>query len=155
MPTGTAHNSLVAVIQTHNKVMATAVLGRLNDFFVRCALVAHTNIFHDGGVEQVIVLRDIGNVPIVVLLGHLANIHAAERNTAAVHIPQSRNEFCNGGFPAARRTNEGVDRAFPNGHVDAMKHLFLVVAEGHVMQRNIVIFRLRCGNLRAGLLLLL
>ena len=51
MPAGTAHNGLVTVLQTHNKVMATAVLGRLNDFFVRCALVAHTDVFHNRGVK--------------------------------------------------------------------------------------------------------
>ncbi len=63
--------------------------------------------------------------------------------------------FCNGGFPAAGRTNEGVDRAFPNGHVNAMKHLFFVVAEAHSIQHDVVIVRHSSGYLRTFLFLLL
>ena len=81
-------------------------LSRGKHFFVGRTLFAEADIFHNGVVEQRYVLKNY-RIQAHQLFGvDIVNFHSADRNRAFLIIPKPCGKARNGGFSAARRSDE-------------------------------------------------
>ena len=61
MPTGESDARVVAVVESHDELMATACLRSGNHLIIRGIWPADSDIVHNRVVEEIIVLSNIGN----------------------------------------------------------------------------------------------
>ena len=146
MTARTADNGIKAVFQLHDEIITAAFLRDLDDLFIRGIWLAVADVFHDCFIEQVIVLRNIGDIAVVFLQRKLMDIRAADFNTAGGCIPEGRDQLGNGGLAAAGVTDDCIDAASLQFHADTVQNFLFVIAEMHVLKRDGIICR-NCGTL--------
>ncbi len=128
-----------ALVKLHDEVVAAAFLRHDHDLLIRGSRVAMADVLHDGFVEQIVVLRHIGHFSVKILREKMTNVHTADLNGTAADIPEGGNQLGNGGFAAAGRPYNGVDRACLHGHGHPVKHLLFMIGEAHILQGDAVI----------------
>ena len=104
----------------------------------------NADILAHGVVEEEIVLRHIGDEPVIMRRGNAADVRAAHGDAAILHIPECGDELGDGGFPAAGGADKGVDRTLTEREVYLVQHLRIIIAEADAVQRHsAALYRLR------------
>ena len=124
-----------------NSWQAAAFLRGVNDLRIGRTLSAHADIVHDRKVKEVVVLGYIGDALRALRQRKCTDVHAAQLDRAVLHVPQGGDKPGNGGFPAAGRPDQCVDRARFNVQADAVEHFFVVIGEADVFQFDGVVRR--------------
>ncbi len=96
-----AHHGIKTVGEPVDDLPALRGFGGAQDLFPRGVRPGGTDIFQQGVLEELRVLKDKGNLLYQGLLADLPNINAANQNTALSCIIKAGNELRCGGFAAA------------------------------------------------------
>ena len=96
MAAGAAAIGLISVFQSQDKRMAAAGFRCFHYFLVGSFRITETDILHNAHIEQIVVLRDIGDHLLVIVQRNLPDIHAAKRDAAAAHVPEGRDQLGDG-----------------------------------------------------------
>ena len=138
MGASAAHPGVIAMLQLADKTVASGGFGDLFHFLISGIYPAHTDIFPDGIVKEVIVLRNKGHLVIELFQRDTAFLHAAQGNAALGHIPETGDELGNGGLARTGGTNQSGEAAGRNGEGDVVEDLlFLGISKGDMIQGNI------------------
>ena len=96
-----AHHGIKTVGEPVDDLPALRSFGGAQDLFPRSVRPGGTDIFQQGVLEELRVLKDKGDLLYQGLLADLPNINAANQNTALSCIIKAGNELRCGGFAAA------------------------------------------------------
>lgn len=141
MTAGGTADRLIAVLQPHYELVAAAFLRGVNDLRIGHTLSAHADIVHDRKVKGVVVLRHVGDALRTLRQRKCADIHAAQFDRAVFHIPQGGDKPGDGGFSAAGRPDQCVDRPRGNVQIDSVQYLLVVIGKADILQLDGVIGR--------------
>ena len=76
------------MFELHDEVVTAAGFCRIYNVIIACIRAAHTDIVHYGLVKEVVILRNIGDIAVILGKGYLSDINSAEGDTAAVNVPE-------------------------------------------------------------------
>ena len=148
MTAGTADLCVISLFQTHDKVMTAGSFCGPNHFLIRCPRFSEADVLLYRQIKKVVILGYVGNLSHVVIQRQLADIHAAVSNNAFVHIPQRINEPCNGTLAGTGRTDDRMNLALPDLHVNTVENLLILVGKLHTMKADVRALRFLCEHCR-------
>ena len=99
---------------------------------------ADADILPHGHVEEVVVLRNKGNLVGVCLLGDPTNICPAKADAAARHVPKRGDKPCDSALATAAGADEGDKTVLRDHHGNPVQYLFLLIGKAHIFQLQIV-----------------
>ena len=123
MASPAAHHGLVALVETHDEVVAAAAARGLDDLVVSGVRPSHADVVHDACVEEVVVLGHVGDLMGELVCGELGERHAPEADLSLVGIPEACHEAGDGRLARAAGSHERADLARRDREVDAVEHL--------------------------------
>ena len=132
---------LIAVLQPHYELVAAAFLRGVNDLRIGRTLSAHADIVHDRKVKEVVVLGYIGDALRTLRQRQRTDVHAAQLNGTVLYIPQRGDKPGDGGFSAAGRPDQCVDRPRGNVQIDSVQYLLVVIGKADIFQLDGVVRR--------------
>ena len=140
MSSCTSYNRIKSVLKLHDKFIASAFLCHLDDLFICSLRISLSNIFTYRFIEQIIILCNICNFPIKICKRHFFDINSTDFNTSGIHIPQGRNQLCDGRLAASGRSYDCIYRSCFQLHSYSVQDLFVVITKSDIFKSNGVIF---------------
>ena len=135
-----ADDGVVTLRELLDKVIAVGELCCSQNFFVGGVALTDANVIADGGVEQHDILEYDGEVFEERFRIDSRNVLVAERDGAALDVPEAGGELCCGCLSAARRPDECGDFALLCGERYILQNLLVfVVEEAYILEFDIKI----------------
>ena len=140
-----AADGVVALIQLADEIIAPGSPGYRLDFRIGGVQAAHADVVPHRAVKEVVVLRYIGNLAVELLQRDLPQIHTAQGDRAARHIPETGDELGDGALAGAGRAHQSGDRPRPDVQTYIVEHftVLLLVGKGHMIQSDTQTIQLR------------
>ena len=128
-----------------DEIIAPGSPGYRLDFRIGGVQAAHADVVLHRAVKEVVVLRYIGNLAVELLQRDLPQIHTAQGDRAARHIPEAGDELGDGALAGAGGTHQSGDRPRPDVQTYIVEHftVLLLVGKGHMIQPDTQPIQLR------------
>ena len=125
-----------------NVIALGGVCGR-EDFFPGSLRPGSPDIFQKAFFKQPGILKDKGHLFHQVFCIHLPDIHPANGNTAAVHIPETGDQAGSGGLSSTGGSHQGCHLAWPDreGHIVKSWSFGPWISKGHMVKRYGSVYR--------------
>ena len=121
-----------------NKLIAVGRFGRSPHFFIRCATLTKTDIFHHGIVEQHHILKHHRIIPQQYLWVYGRNIHTTYTNHSFGNVPQPCSKPGTGAFAGTGRAYQCRNFALFSSKAYIMQDFFLIIGKAHMLKDNIM-----------------
>ena len=132
-----ADRGVKALSQLGRDAVAACGVCRRFDLGVGRIPAAHADVFADGVVEEVIVLRNKGDLIAKLLQRDFLQVVPAHGDRAVLHIPEACNELCQRRFAGAGGADQRGHAILRNTEADIVRDLRIVgVAEGNLFDLN-------------------
>ena len=131
--------------QLHDLVVDVRFLGSLNHFLMRGVGIAVEDVFLDGAIENMVLLKHQADVLAQVLGVILAQVDAIKGNRAQLRLIELVQQVDDGALARTRKTHQSRDFVRLNGHIDIEKGLIAIrIREVDVLELELAInlFRL-------------
>ena len=142
MSASTSHNRVIAMFQSHDKLMTARSLCHRFDFGIRCIRPSHADILADGQVEQKIILGYIANQIHYLLWRKFFCVNTSNGDMPASNIPIRGDKFRNRGFTRAGRSYQCRCGSLLDVQGDAVQNLCILISKSHIPQGNIQSFEI-------------
>ena len=131
-----AADGVVALIQLADEIIAPGSPGYRLDFRIGGVQTAHADVVPHRAVKEVVVLRYIGDLAVELFQRDFPQVHTAQGDRAARHIPEAGDELGNGTLTGAGGPHKSGHCPRPDVQAYIVEHfaVLLLVGKGHMIQ---------------------
>ena len=134
-PARLAGRSVDTLREPFHELFAAGRPGGRGHLLVRRLRPAEPDVLPDRRVEEVVVLRDEAHQLGELVEGHLADVHAAHGDRAALNVPMARDEAGEGGLARPGRPHQCAEAALGHSERHVVDDLVsAVIGKAHVVE---------------------
>ena len=121
--------------------MAARLFRRVYHLLLRGVRLAKAEVGADGVVEEVHVLEHHGQVGQQAVTGELPQVVPTHGDAAGLGVVEPGQQAANGGLTGAGWADDGGGGVLRDGEAHVLQHRAAVVAEGHVLEGDVVVLQ--------------